>query len=96
MNISNFFNCLVSIIKAFFMGIAYGFYDLIPVKKKQRSEPIEQNDVSWKKYFKYPEWRYYIVREIVAQIVIVLLLLIIVKVVSVSSDTFLVKVCCQL
>ena len=35
--------------------------------------------MSWKKYFKYPEWRYYIVREIVAQIVIVLLLLIIVR-----------------
>lgn len=79
MNNSNFFSNLVDIFKAFFMGIVYGFFDLIPVKKKQRLEPIEQNDISWKKYFKYPEWRYYIVREIVAQLVIVLVLLIIVR-----------------
>ncbi|MCH2227664.1 MAG: signal peptidase I [Candidatus Caenarcaniphilales bacterium] len=76
---SKFFDNILQLAKAILMGIVYGFYDLIPIKKKQRDEPIEQNDVSWKKYFKYPEWRYFVVREFIAQIVIVLLLLIIVR-----------------
>lgn len=76
---NDFLSSLLNIIKAFFMGIAYGFYDLIPVKKTQRNEPIELHDSSWKKYYKVPEWRYFIVREITAQIVIVLVLLVIVR-----------------
>jgi len=75
----DFLSSIIDLFKAFFMGIAYGFYDLIPVKKSARLEPIELNDSSWKKYFKIPEWRYFIVREITAQIVIVLVLLIVVR-----------------
>ncbi|MFM7458756.1 MAG: signal peptidase I [bacterium] len=99
---NDFVSSLLSIIKAFFVGIAYGFYDLIPIKKTPRNEPIDENaeirvqqhhgtlaeqtslrlsqqQSSWKKYYKVPEWRYFIVRELTAQIVIVLVLLIIVR-----------------
>ena len=165
---NDFLSSLLNIIKAFFVGIAYGFYDLIPVKKTPRNEPVDENaeigvqqqhhrtvaertssrlrrtndrsvlpvhedheddenaevgvqqqhhrtvaertssrlrrtndrsvlpvhedheddenaeigvqqQSSWKKYYKVPEWRYFIVREITAQIVIVLVLLVIVR-----------------
>ena len=124
---NDFLSSLLNIIKAFFVGIAYGFYDLIPIKKMPRNEPVDENaeigvqqqhhrtvaertssrlrrtndrsvlpvhedheddenaevgvqqQSSWKKYYKVPEWRYFIVREITAQIVIVLVLLVIVR-----------------
>ena len=75
----NFVNQLIDIFKAFFSGIKEGFTDLINWNKDPREKPLERTDSSWTKYFKYPEWRFWAVKEITAQIVVVLVLLILIR-----------------
>jgi signal peptidase I len=70
---------ILNLIKAFFLGIKEGFSDLVFWNKEPRERPIERLDTSWKKYYKYPEWRAWGLKEITAQIVIILVLLIIIR-----------------
>ncbi|MBT6842524.1 MAG: signal peptidase I [Candidatus Melainabacteria bacterium] len=72
-------NFILDIIKGIFHGIKEGFWDLIFWSKPPREEPAEQEDTSWKKYFSYPEWRFWTVREVTAQITVVLALLIVIR-----------------
>lgn len=69
----------VNIIKAFFLGLKEGFLDLFNWNRDERSKPDERLDTSWKKYFKYPEWRAWAVQELTAQILVVLILLIAIR-----------------
>jgi signal peptidase I len=76
---NTFFQNIFDLFKAFFIGLAYGCFDLIPIKKTPRAEPESSSEKGISKYFKNAEWRYFIVREITAQVVIVMVLLIIVR-----------------
>lgn len=69
----------IDIFKAFFLGLKEGFTDLVNWNKPPREKPFERDDSSWKKYFIYSEWRFWMVREVTAQIVVVLALLIIIR-----------------
>lgn len=60
-------------------GIKEGFIDLVKWSRPPRENPPEQEDTSWKKYYKYPEWRFWASRELTAQIVVVLVLLILIR-----------------
>lgn len=70
---------LIDLIKDIFIGIYAGITDLFNWKKPPRQKPEEQEETSWKKFLIYREWRSYIVREIVEQIVIILILLIVIR-----------------
>lgn len=72
-------NFILDIIKGIFLGIKEGLLDLVLWSKPPRQEPAEAEDTSWKKYFKYPEWRFWTIRELVAQITVVLVLLILIR-----------------
>lgn len=74
-----FFSELVNIIKAFFLGLKEGFLDLFNWNREARNKPEERLDTSWKKYFKYSEWRIWAIQELTAQILVVLVLLIIIR-----------------
>ncbi len=74
-----FINDLLDILKAIFLGIKEGFMDLVQWSKPPREAPAEQEDTSWKKYYKYAEWRFWAVQEVTAQIVVVLILLILIR-----------------
>jgi signal peptidase I len=75
----NLFNDLLDILKALFQGIKEGLYDLVHWSKPPREAPPQHEDTSWKKYYKYPEWRSWAVQEVTAQIVVVLVLLILIR-----------------
>jgi signal peptidase I len=70
---------ITDIFKGFFSGIKEGFTDLVNWNKDPREKPLEREDSSWQKYFKYSEWRFWAIREVTAQIVVVLVLLIIIR-----------------
>ncbi|MDA0772306.1 MAG: signal peptidase I [Cyanobacteria bacterium] len=72
-------NFILDIIKGIFHGIKEGLLDLVFWSKPPREEPPQQEDTSWKKYFSYPEWRFWTVREVTAQITVVLALLILIR-----------------
>jgi signal peptidase I len=66
-------------IRAFGSGIVAGIMDLVNWHKPPRPHPKDNADVSWKKFYKYKEWRNFAIRELTAQIIIVLVLLIIIR-----------------
>jgi len=70
---------ILDLIKAFFFGIKEGFIDLVNWNRETREKPEERLDTSWKKYYKYSEWRVWAVQELTAQIMVVLILLIIIR-----------------
>ncbi len=70
---------LIDFFKALFQGIKIGFSDLINWSKPPREAPSEQEDTSWKKYYKYAEWRSWAIQETTSQIVVILVLLILIR-----------------
>ncbi len=73
------FQSVIDILKAFLLGIKEGFTDLINWHKPARQKPEEQEITTWKKYLIYPQWRFWAVQELTAQIVVVLVLLILIR-----------------
>jgi len=73
------FSLISEVLISFYRGIVSGFGDLINWSKAPRQTPEESEDKSWHKYYKYPAWRSYAIRETVAQITVVLILLIIIR-----------------
>lgn len=58
------------------------FIDLINIfnpNKPARPIPAEQEDRSWHKYYKYAEWRGYVIKEVIENVVIILILLIFIR-----------------
>ncbi len=72
-------NALKDLLKAFFEGLKEGFSDLVNWNKAPRNKPEEREDQSWKKYFIYPEWRFWSVKELTAQIIVILVLLVLIR-----------------
>ena len=72
-------NVILDIGKAFLQGIKEGLHDLINWSKPPREAPADHDDTSWKKYYKYSEWRFWAVQEVTAQIIVVLVLLILIR-----------------
>lgn len=70
---------ILELIKDFFSGLKLAVDDLINWSKDPRQTPSEGEDKSWHKFYKYPAWRSYAIRETVAQITVVLVLLIIIR-----------------
>lgn len=66
-------------IKAFAYGLKEGFADLLNWNRPPREKPTEAKDSSWKKYLVNPEWRFWAVQEVTAQVVVVLILLILIR-----------------
>ena len=75
----NLFNDLLDISKALLNGIKEGLHDLVNWSKPPREAPADKEDTSWKKYYKYAEWRFWAVQEVTAQIIVVLVLLILIR-----------------
>lgn len=48
-------------------------------KKEQKPLPPEGEDKSWQKYYKYPQWRRYLLKELVENVIIILFLLIVIR-----------------
>ncbi len=72
-------NFLKDLFLAIYQGILSGFSDLVYWSKKPRQNPPEEEDTSWHKYYKYPSWRKFAIKESTAQIFVVLVLLIIIR-----------------
>ncbi len=66
-------------IKAFAFGLKEGFADLINWNRAARQKPAEPAQNNWTKYFINPEWRFWAVQEVTAQVVVVLILLILIR-----------------